>query len=225
MRFFSFFLSCALSLPIAAQANILAFEDEFYVRLDDYFLSGGYAGYEIYDTYYGTTRTYQWFEDTYGVEWFRGMRERESRSAKITVHSLDGTTDADMISRVSFTVDGCLFCGYLWAPDSYVPRFSSDAGGTSLHLDAWTIASTFRLSLPNHGVGEIWEFTENFPALPAPPGEDGRFHHSFSDEGFRFSTSQDPFDDMVVTPLPASVLFLLAGLGGMGLLARRKRIA
>jgi hypothetical protein len=231
MRFLCFLVSLGLYLPLVAQAESIAFHDKFYVRLDNFWYDGLPYFQEIYDIDHDTNRTFDWFKDKYGVEWFLGMKEGESRSAHITIHSSNGRPDTDTITRVSFVVDGCQQCGYTWVQnDVYKPGFSDSAGDIRIALGAPTpVISGFDLFIPKNGVGNIREYTEDFgDALSAAfraSGLPGNYFFSFHDKGFMFSTSRDPFDDMLVTPLPASVLFLLAGLGGIGLLARRKRSA
>jgi hypothetical protein len=138
--------------------------------------------------------------------------------------------------RLALTAPGRVTFTYLGSEAGYSNRFTADGG--SFHNKSGTngaftsdflaglIGFSFSTDSPAGSVanGESTGWHQSI-ALFQPAGNSRRVYALFNDS----STSDKDYDDLVVRldvapiPLPAAAWLLVAGIGGLGLAARRRR--
>jgi hypothetical protein len=145
---------------------------------------------------------------------------------------------------VSFWVEGCSVCGtsisrqtnaedyYYQSEISVGSGHRADGSFVSLFaaVDRDGLSSNFSVSVSEAGGGgasveqvDDSPYTSGYP-LSSLLGSEFSVPSTW-DAHFGFSFHSELPEDLIVKPLPASVLFLLAGMGGLGAIARRKRKA
>jgi hypothetical protein len=240
MRISAVLIFLGLSIPTVAQANVIAFQEEFHVRFDSFHAYPHYGS--IVDHANGEEISSATLVDRYGIGWYTGGFELgEYRTGRLTIESENGSLAEDKITRVSFSVEGCGNCGaYVnLRPESY-GYYQSEIKVGSNHRDDGSVisllaavdsigwSSNFSVSWSEAGSGGASvEQVDDRPSslVPYDPETGYLFSIPYWDAHLGLSFHDKLPEDLIVTPLPASVLFLLAGVGGLGVIARHKRQA
>jgi hypothetical protein len=239
MRISAVLICLGLSMPIASQASMVAFEEQFHVRFDSFHAYPHYGN--IFDHVTGEEISAATLVDRYGIGWYTGGFDLgDYRTGRLIIESENGTLAEDKITRVSFSVEGCGNCGayvdlrsydgFYVSEMSVGPNHEDDGSVVSLSaaVDSIGMSSNFSVSWSESGSGGASvEQVDDYAGSLMPYDPDTGYLFSFShwDAHLGFSFHDKLPEDLIVTPLPASVLFLLAGMGGLGAIARRKRKA